>query len=444
MCLLVGLALVTVVCFFLSHGSPAKSSSFFFGKKKQTSQRREAERRRDNAIDAAAITNEHVMEAADNEALHAHILVRTCGGPRSVVEGCGDNGLEAARSETSVRSRDGDESNWRDAERPESYGSRRRQGLNSSAGEMRRRDQELRGNLMSCHAARGEKEGRNGTPELATHLKQNADRCNAYAQMRWWVVSYVNLKLPSTKRVGRLVEQGGDGDQEDWNIEYLGRTAKGKGKSKVKGKATKGKGGDGDAGKGGSKGKRYWCEEMGQGASARSKKTAHLRGKGKNTNHQVDEDDQERHVQFEEETGVGTFDVCASEDVEENKNDAHGSAMSKLTMMPAPMFDPGDREERVAKLGESAKQHSETHEPSGSSSSGQREGCSRTDATLMMGSREKEVQSNVMHVCRPRHRAGRVRCTTSVDGALLRNQCLPSSTNLWDFRSEQRGVHAGP
>ena len=34
-------------------------------------------------------------------------------------------------------------------------------------------------------------------PELGTHVKLNADRYDAYAQMTWQVLSYVNLKLPS-------------------------------------------------------------------------------------------------------------------------------------------------------------------------------------------------------------------------------------------------------
>ena len=54
-------------------------------------------RRRDNAIDAPAIPNAHVMGAADNEAFHAYIVVHTAGGPRSIVEGCWCHGLEACR-----------------------------------------------------------------------------------------------------------------------------------------------------------------------------------------------------------------------------------------------------------------------------------------------------------------------------------------------------------
>ena len=34
-------------------------------------------------------------------------------------------------------------------------------------------------------------------PELAAHLKLNADRYNTYARMTWQVLRSVNLKLPS-------------------------------------------------------------------------------------------------------------------------------------------------------------------------------------------------------------------------------------------------------
>ena len=45
-----------------------------------------AEQRRDNAIDAATVTSAHIMEAADNEALHAYIFVHAAGEPRSIVK----------------------------------------------------------------------------------------------------------------------------------------------------------------------------------------------------------------------------------------------------------------------------------------------------------------------------------------------------------------------
>ena len=54
---------------------------------------------------------------------------------------------------------------------------------------------------------------------------------------------------------------------------------------------------NGDASKGGPRGKSCLCEELGHKASESIKKTAYLRGKGKNNIHQVEEDDQERHDQ---------------------------------------------------------------------------------------------------------------------------------------------------
>ena len=65
-------------------------------------------------------------------------------------------------------------------------------------------------------------------PELATHLKLNADRYNTCADQ---------IRLPSqpTNLWIDHVEQGDDDDREDWNKDYFG---KGKGRGK------KGKGGD--------------------------------------------------------------------------------------------------------------------------------------------------------------------------------------------------------
>ena len=48
-------------------------------------------------------------------------------------------------------------------------------------------------------------------------------------------------------------------------------------------------------------------EETGHSVSERSEKTAYLRGKGKNSTHQAEDDDQERHVQTEEEIDMGTL-----------------------------------------------------------------------------------------------------------------------------------------
>ena len=158
---------------------------------------------------------------------------------------------------------------------------------------------------------------------------------------------------------------------------------------------------------------------MGHRASAWSQKTSH-NGKGKNSTHQAEEDDQERHVQFEEETDMGTFVVCALEGCRgEKERCEHERDEQKSRLVLASgwtleiMMKPC--EEIMANLKGSAMQRNGTHERSGSSSSGQRDGCSQTDATRMTGSRESgEVQNIVMHECRPRQRARRVQCTTRV------------------------------
>ena len=65
------------------------------------------------------------------------------------------------------------------------------------------------------------------------------------------------------------VEHGEEDDQEDWNTDYFGKTAKGKRKSEGTGK------GDGEACKDRFKDKCYWCEEMGHRQADASKKKAY-------------------------------------------------------------------------------------------------------------------------------------------------------------------------
>ena len=50
-------------------------------------------------------------------------------------------------------------------------------------------------------------------PELATHLKLNADRYSAYAQIKWQVVNYVTLKLPNHPQE----------ENDDMNIDRFGK-----------------------------------------------------------------------------------------------------------------------------------------------------------------------------------------------------------------------------
>ena len=90
------------------------------------------------------------------------------------------------------------------------------------------------------------------------------------------------------------------------------------------------------------------CEETGHRASTCSKQTAYLKGKGRNS--------------------IGTFDVCALEDVEESKNETNTSA-SKLTMVPARVHAAEITmkcKEIKARLEDSAEQRNEAHEECGS------------------------------------------------------------------------------
>ena len=111
-------------------------------------------------------------------------------------------------------------------------------------------------------------------------------------------------------------------------------------KRQAKGKEEKeGKRGDGDASKGGFKVKCSWCERMEHRASKGNKKTTYHRGQGENSIHQVKEDGQERHVQFEEETYTGTLDA-GPEHVEQHENDANANTRSRTTATPASGLTP--------------------------------------------------------------------------------------------------------
>ena len=72
-----------------------------------------AERQRSNAIDATAITSAHIMEAADNEILHAYILVRTTIHRQRKL---GQRSPSVAKVRTQIRFRNGEEPDWPDVE----------------------------------------------------------------------------------------------------------------------------------------------------------------------------------------------------------------------------------------------------------------------------------------------------------------------------------------
>ena len=79
-----------------------------------------AKRQQDNAIDAAAIVAEQVIDRGDNEPVHAHILVHTGGELRSIRKVCWrPRPRSIAKTEERMRSSSGDESNRCDAESTE-------------------------------------------------------------------------------------------------------------------------------------------------------------------------------------------------------------------------------------------------------------------------------------------------------------------------------------
>ena len=146
--------------------------------------------------------------------------------------------------------------------------------------------------------------------------------------------------------------------------------------------------------------------------------------KARTTFIRCEEDNQERHDQSEQETDMGTFDVCALEDVEGSRNDTSKSTTNTVTTLPASGLTPAIMmkhcEEIMTNLKASASQRSEAHEQSGSSSSGH--------------------QSNVVHVCTRWQRARRGPYATRVDGALWRSHQRTLQGQV--HPNEQRGVHA--
>ena len=122
--------------------------------------------------------------------------------------------------------------------------------------------------------------------------------------------------------------------------------------------------------------------------------------------------EQERQFQFEEGTDLRNFELCASEYVKENKNDANTSTTN-----------PGDHDEALrrdhGKAGkESAKQHNETRGSKRIVKFSKRTRHSRRDHEHATS----KSRASWMHVCRAR----RAQCMTLVDGA-RKNRSLASS-----------------
>ena len=75
------------------------------------------------------------MEAVDNEVLHAYILVHTAGEPRSIGKGSWVQRFRSvAKVEKPIRSRNGDEPDWRDVSSLETNQNNLRQGCADSTG----------------------------------------------------------------------------------------------------------------------------------------------------------------------------------------------------------------------------------------------------------------------------------------------------------------------
>ena len=108
---------------------------------------------------------------------------------------------------------------------------------------------------------------------------------------------------------------------------------------------------------------------------------------------------------------MGAFYVCSLEDVEEKRNDANTSAVSKLTTVPAPGFTPPitmkQCEEIMERLEESAQQRNETHEQNGSTGQDSAPGARKQTHQSRRVYENREIQINVMHACRPWQRATR-------------------------------------
>ena len=77
-----------------------------------------------------------------------------------------------------------------------------------------------------------------------------------------------------------------------------------------------------------------WCNETGHRASVRKKNTAH------HSVHHVEEDGHVRHVHCEDETEVGTFDVCILENITMDEHDEDLNTKRDATTIPSTRLTP--------------------------------------------------------------------------------------------------------
>ena len=136
------------------------------------------------------------------------------------------------------------------------------------------------------------------------------------------------------------------GTSTTWGRQQRAKDSKGKGKGKN--------------GKGGFKGKNTCGKKWDTGQASGARRQHISEATARTTIHQDD--------LLEEETDMGTLDECVLEDVEESKNDASKSTMSKITTVPAPGLTPSiilkQCEEIVANLQKTTKKRNEAQEQS--------------------------------------------------------------------------------
>ena len=126
----------------------------------------------------------------------------------------------------------------------------------------------------------------------------------------------------------------------------LGGQCKAKGKDKGKGKAKEGT--ETQAGEDSKENAAGVKKQDAQQANATRRRLI-SETKGKNNIRQVEEDDRVQHDQPDEEIDMGTFDMYASEDVKDSKNDASKSTTSKISKTPATGLTPSKHAQTLRK-----------------------------------------------------------------------------------------------
>ena len=212
-----------------------------------------AERRQDDPIDGTDTEEFTDITMNENEALHAYLMLNTAGEPRTIVKGSLGNGLEAWRR---LKNRYDPETEMNQigatirALKPPKVNQLKDllPALEKWEDELRRQE-DATGAPTLNEPTKKAIITEMAPEELSTHLRLNASKYATYDQMRWQVVNYVNLKLPTQPLDMQIDHVSEKPDYEQWTedqwdmpIDYITKgKSKGKGFGKNKG-YTKGKG----------------------------------------------------------------------------------------------------------------------------------------------------------------------------------------------------------